>query len=130
MRRLAIAALSFVALGACGGNAPATSAPTSPGGQDLAHAASLLCATPVRAEADLEYHTDDPSAKAVVLDRHLKDNITNARVLAMIAGWKGKSAEQKVTDLDQLTHDALLSSKCRLRDLWASPGAVESADPG
>ena len=112
---------------ACGGKAVPQATPAGPAGQDLTEATSLLCAAPTRAEADLEYHTDDSAAKAAVLAKHMKDRITNARVLALIDGWKDRAAEQKVADLDQLTHDALLSSKCRLRELWATPADLNEA---
>ncbi|MDB4955400.1 MAG: hypothetical protein JWO36_2969 [Myxococcales bacterium] len=81
----------------------------------------MLCASPKRAEADLEFASADPAVKASVLARHLKDGVKNPRVLAVIDGWKveGKTAEQKVAELDSLTHDALLSSKCQLREVLA-----------
>ena len=110
----------LVLLLACGGKPP-PAGPTAPSGQDLTDATSRLCAAPMRAEGDLEFHTDDAAAKAAVLDKHLKDGVTNARVLALIESWKGKPADARLSDLDQLTHDALLSSKCRLREVWTTP---------
>ena len=115
--------LALILMIACGGKATPPPAAPQPNGQDLTQATSLLCAAPTRAEADLDYHTDDPAAKAAVLAKHVRERITNARVLALIDGWKDKSAEQKVADLDKLTHDALLSSKCRLRDVWTVSAA-------
>src|SRR5438128_11599080 len=102
---------------ACGGKPAAPAQPAKPTGQDLTQAASLLCAAPTRAQSDLDYQTEDPAAKAAVLTKHMKDHITNARVLALIDSWQDKPSEQKVADLDQLTHDALLSSKCRLPEV-------------
>ncbi len=110
----------IVVLAACGG-APPPAGPKAASGQDLTEATSLLCAAPMRAEADLDYQTDDMTAKQAALEKHMKERVTNARVLATIEGFHGKSNQDRVAALDHLTHDALLSSKCQLRELWAKP---------
>jgi hypothetical protein len=115
--------LILATLAACGSKAPSSPQSAPPTGQDLTDAVSRLCATPMRAQGDLEYSTGDASAKAAVLAKHLPDGITNKRVLDTIHNWSdpSKTTEQKVAELDTLTNDGLLSSKCQLREVWAAP---------
>ena len=100
----------------CGGHAAAPAVPHETG-QGLADATSRVCAAPLRAAADLEWNRSGGPENDPVVTKHLADGVTNARVLGVIKGWSGdKSVDQKVAELDVLTHDALLSSKCRLRE--------------
>ena len=111
--------LRLLAVLGWGGPAPAPGAAHEPAGQSLADAASRLCAAPMRAEADPEWSRGGSPENANVVAKHYPDGVTNRRVLALIEGWKaGKPTDQRLAELDSLTHDALLSSKCRLRELW------------
>ena len=109
----------FAMLVACGGKSAQPAGPPAASGQDVTDAVSRLCATPMRAQADLDYSSADPAAKAATLTKHMSDGITNRHVLDTIHGWSDKSAEQKSAELSKLTHEGGLSSKCRLLELWA-----------
>jgi hypothetical protein len=118
--------LALTILCACASSKPAPTAPpkqTEPAGQSLTAAAAMLCASPTRAEHDPEFAGAEPADRAAGIAKHAKDGITNARVLALIDGWSSedKSSAQKLTELDKLTNDAGLSSKCALREAWAPP---------
>ncbi|HEY1954729.1 MAG TPA: hypothetical protein VGH28_03940 [Polyangiaceae bacterium] len=114
----------LVLVGACGFSrhapAPATTAAstTAAPAQSLADAVRLVCDATTRASNDPAFRqAQDPAAKAPILGHHLKDGVTNERVLATIDAWTNKTNDAKRAELDALTKEAGLTT-CSLRQIW------------
>ncbi len=107
---------------ACGSSqsSPATTPSPTPTAtsQSLADAMHLVCDATTRAENDPEFqHASDPATKASVLGKHIRDGVTNDRVLAAIDGWRNEATEARLSSLDALTKEAGIPT-CPLRQIW------------
>ena len=118
MKRLALC----LVLAACGGKSPDKTVPPA-ASQDLTASTARLCAAPTRAKADPDWAGDDPRDNLAVIGKHARDGVTNKRVLAFVDAWQSgsKSMPELRAQLDSLTHDADLSSRCRLLELFTPP---------
>ena len=110
-------------LAACGGKSSSPATAPRPAGQDLTDATARLCAAPMRAQSDPDWRGDSAADNIAVIGKHARDGITNTRVLAFTTDWQNgsKGPDQLRVELDALTHEANLSSHCKLLDVFTPP---------